>query len=233
MSDEHIQKLAKLQMEFSLNLYKHFPNIDEGGNVSFSPFSISAVLSMIYMGSRGNTEQEIGQVLNILLLKHDVHNIYREYTRALETKSRNYVLSTANRVYFHQKTHILDSYTADCLKYYNAEPLSVDFETSEEKIRKQINKWVEDRTNEKIKNLIGNERLNARTIMVIVNAVYFKGAWGSKFDPQLTKKEPFNISKTQSVAVDMMLKTKKFKRGTMREIIVASWSYHTAEMNSL
>lgn len=67
-----------------------------------------------------------------------------------------------------------------------------------------INKWVEDQTNDKIKNLISPDALGVDTRMVLVNAIYFKGLWQHQFKKDRTDKAPFYTSETDSVMVDMM-----------------------------
>lgn len=215
---ELIAKLAEPNIDFALDMYKHLPDMEQGGNIFFSPFSVSTVLSMIYMGARGNTEQEMEKVLHLRAIKDGVHIAYNEYIRLLQTKNDNFTLSTANRVYFHEKARLLELFRSKCLEFYTAEPFAVDFGANAEIIRQGINKWVEDQTNSKIKNLIAEGVLNAMTRMVIVNAIYFKGDWESKFNPNFTKKMPFHVTPSQSVDLDMMMKKKNFKHGVMKDL---------------
>jgi serpin B len=60
---------------------------------------------------------------------------------------------------------------------------------------KFMNTWIAKNTNHKIKNLILESWLNSMTVMVLVNAVYFKGEWETKFDPSKTKKQLFFVDK--------------------------------------
>ena len=64
-----------------------------------------------------------------------------------------------------------------------------------------INDWVEKITQSKIKDLIKPDMLNSLTRLVLVNAIYFKGDWASKFDVKKTADEVlhFNIGHFQSV----------------------------------
>ena len=55
----------------------------------------------------------------------------------------------------------------------------------------KINKWVEGETREKIKDLIYPDMLNSDTMMVLINAIYFKANWASKFEERFTKSKDF------------------------------------------
>ena len=84
-----------------------------------------------------------------------------------------------------------------------AEPKTADFSESEE-VRTEINNWVEEQTDSKIKDLIGEGILGSNTKMVLVNAIYFKGEWQTKFLEKNTFLHQFQISKNETADVDMM-----------------------------
>merc|ERR1711862_45612 len=69
---------------------------------------------------------------------------------------------------------------------------------------KNINSWVKDMTKDKIKDLIDADSINDLTRLILVNAVYFKGDWESKFDVKHTQKEQFFVSNNKNVNADMM-----------------------------
>merc|ERR1712106_212344 len=76
-----------------------------------------------------------------------------------------------------------------------------------------INSWVEKMTKDKIKQLIKDDMLSllsALTRLVLVNAIYFKGDWASKFDPKLTKDQDFSVGPSTTVKVPMMMQERKF-----------------------
>jgi len=68
-----------------------------------------------------------------------------------------------------------------------------DFVKQYESIRKEINDWVYDQTQEKIKDLLPDGALNPDTRMVLVNAIYFKADWLSQFDADDTTDSPFHL----------------------------------------
>jgi serpin B len=83
--------------------------------------------------------------------------------------------------------------------------------TETEKSRKTINSWVEEKTREKIKDLIPQGGLSSETVLVITNAIYFKGVWETQFGKKDTKEANFTISKTEKVKVPMMYLKEAFR----------------------
>ena len=93
--------------------------------------------------------------------------------------------------------------------HFNAEIFPVNFNDSAA-AADFINSWVKDMTKDKIKDLIERGSINDLTRLILVNAIYFKGAWESPFNAKQTKKEQFFVSNNKIVMVDMMEKVKQF-----------------------
>lgn len=102
-------------------------------------------------------------------------------------------------------------------KSFNSEAQSVDFSNGAV-AAKTINDWVEGKTNNKIKDLISADSLDADTRMVLVNAIYFKGFWTYQFDPKQTFKGPFYLNDQDTVDVDFMKIKKHFKYGVFEDL---------------
>ncbi|NXI06512.1 SPB6 protein, partial [Pachycephala philippinensis] len=71
-------------------------------------------------------------------------------------------------------------------KSFHAGLEQTDFLHAWEDSRKQINGWVEERTEGKIQNLLAEGIVNSLTRLVLVNAIYFKGNWEEQFDKEST-----------------------------------------------
>jgi serpin B len=81
---------------------------------------------------------------------------------------------------------------------------NVDFRGATEDTRKMINSWIEERTNNKIKDLISQGGINPQTQLVITNAVYFNGKWVRSFDKNITRKENFKTVDGKIIETPMM-----------------------------
>ena len=76
-----------------------------------------------------------------------------------------------------------------------------------------INKWVAEKTNNKITEIVSADAVDALTRLVLVNAVYFKGDWLKMFNVNSTRDEDFHVSQNESVNVKMMHLKSKFNYG--------------------
>jgi len=82
-----------------------------------------------------------------------------------------------------------------------------------------LNGWVARKTEGKIPRML--DQIDPASAATIVNAVYFKARWASVFDPNLTKDEAFNLTRSQRADVALMNKTGSFSlvsRGGYRAI---------------
>lgn len=73
-----------------------------------------------------------------------------------------------------------------------------------EKAAKEINSWVLEQTNQKIKDIISPDFIDPTTRLILINAVYFKSAWHEPFEKDDTKDDDFFVSPTETLRVKMM-----------------------------
>ncbi|XDV39602.1 hypothetical protein PO909_008819, partial [Leuciscus waleckii] len=101
---------------------------------------------------------------------------------------------------------------------YEAGLEKVDFKNKSEAARVNINKWVEKKTQEKIKDLVPKGVIDGMTKLVLVNAIYFKGDWEKKFKKEATRDGQFKLNKIQNKPVKMMYQKEKFPLAFIPEI---------------
>ena len=89
-------------------------------------------------------------------------------------------------------------------KVYHGESVPLDFVQKTEESRLKINAWVEQQTNNRIKNLIPAGAVTSSTRMVLTNAIFFKGKWKLEFDKKLTQELPFILEDGSEVKVPLM-----------------------------
>lgn len=201
-SSAQVQLATDANNRFALDLYSQIGS--EKSNVFFSPWSIYSALSMIYEGARGRTADEMQSVMH--LPEND--SIRRQSFAALYDKfnsaNAGYTLSNANALWVQKDYSLLRDYTSVVDEYYHGKAENVDFKGATEDARQTINSWVEDRTNDRIKDLIPPGILDPMTRLVLTNAIYFKGSWVREFDRNETQDENFRTEDGRTVKVPMM-----------------------------
>lgn len=188
--------------QFAFDLYSKYKS--EEGNIFLSPYSISTALTMTYEGARGKTAEEMQAVLRIpkddKKRRLESAKIYNQ----INESNKDYKLSTANALWAQKDYEFLEEYINNTEEYYGGKTTNLDFIKETEKSRVTINDWVENQTNNKIKNLIPKGAINEITRLVLTNAIYFKGTWVLQFDKKDTKDENFKTSSGKTVKVPMM-----------------------------
>jgi serpin B len=196
---------------FALDLYQRLET--EPGNLFFSPYSISSALAMTYAGARGQTEEEMARVLHFDSAQTNVHSGFQALTDRINSLQRwgCVQLVTANSLWCQQDYPFTDAFLNLIKQNYQAEARPVDFAKASGAVQNDINDWVERKTDGKIQDLVGDGQLTPLTRLVLCNAIYFKGAWKTQFDPVRTKSGPFYVSSNQTVTVPMMSVKSHFK----------------------
>lgn len=214
LSDAELGTFAADQAAFAVDLYQAVRKDPEVANkdIFLSPHSVSIALAMTYAGANGATKDEMKKALHFSLADDRLHTAFDYLDLALESRGKNakgkddqpFRLRVANSLWgqkgFAFETPFLDKLAIN----YGAGLNGVDFAGSPVAAARSINAWVEKQTEDRIKDLVPKEGLPGSTRLVLVNAIYFNAAWQSKFEPSLTKNEPFTKLDGSTVEVAMM-----------------------------
>lgn len=206
------RKFPEGSTDFALALFKSVLPSNSGpdDNIFISPASVWSALTLTYLGTRAETKAQLEKSLGLSTTNQKrVTELYQGFKDSLlhsATKESNYTFNTVDRAYFDQKFRLRDC-IADNLA---ADVQRLDFKTSPQPSRVAINKWVEQQTNNKITDLLPPDYVTDQTVMVLVNAAYFKGYWKTQFDEDATlKQQDFFVQPDRKVPVDMMVLSKK------------------------
>ena len=201
--------------KFTLDLHKCLANDDRfaNDNLFYSPASLLIALAMTCRGARGNTAAEIMKVLHVASVSSpDLDKSMKKFIDTLNGASdESNKLLTANRLFVQKSFEILEGFKEVTREFYDAELALVDYVTNVEKAREEINHWVEQKTNDKIKDLIPPGMLSSDTRLTLVNAIYFKGLWLEKFKKERTLTKSFFVSQNEEIKVEMMHQKADFK----------------------
>uniref|UniRef100_A0A452EB98 Serpin domain-containing protein n=1 Tax=Capra hircus TaxID=9925 RepID=A0A452EB98_CAPHI len=226
-----MSSLGEAIIHLAIDLF-HQIRQSEKENIFYSPFSISSALAMTYLGARENTASEMQKVLHFSEIAANtkegaakdpvekpgsVHHHFQNLLMELKKSTDTYELRVANRLYGEKDFPFLQEYMDNVQKYYLASVESADFVSAAEESRKMINCWVECETNGRIKNLFPQNSLDG-SVLVLVNAVYFKGQWQEEFKKENTVEEKFWLNKDTSKPVQMMKQTNRFNVVSLEDV---------------
>ncbi len=160
---------------------------------------------MLYAGAKGATADQIASTLHFEG-HSDIHATFNYLIEGLNAPSRSkcYELRIANALWIQDDYKIFPEYLEIIENSYFGGISKMDFKNQSEDARNKINKWVEDRTENKIKDLLKPEMVNVLTRLILTNAIYFLSEWSKKFKKHNTNEESFTLINGQKVKVPMM-----------------------------
>jgi len=209
------QQFSKASNTFAAELYQKTIE-GKSGNVIISPVSIQSAVTLAMFGADGQTKQEM---LTGLKYPSGYSNdaIAKNFETFTENVKKTNGLKIANKIYVMKNYSVKKSFNDVATKSFASQAQSLDFAQSQQSAA-TINGWVEDNTNNKIKDLVSADSLDSDTRMVLVNAIYFKGFWTHQFNPTETFKAPFYLNDNDQVTTDFMKIKKHFKYGHLQDL---------------
>uniref|UniRef100_A0A8C3PJZ4 Serpin domain-containing protein n=1 Tax=Calidris pygmaea TaxID=425635 RepID=A0A8C3PJZ4_9CHAR len=224
--------LSTANAKFCLDFFRELNKIKRNENIFFSPLSLSAAFGMVVLGARGNTLKQIEEValhrkvqayhdLLFSCLKCEeaggVHSQFQSLLAAVSEPRPGCSLTIANRLFGEITYPFFQQYLDSTKKFYRAELEAVNFKCTEEEAREKINFWVENETKGKIKDLFATGFIDPSTVLVLVNAIYFKGKWAVEFKKEDTKETYFQLNKNEKRTVQMMFQEGYFNMAFIEE----------------
>ncbi len=195
-----VTTLAQNNTDFATALYGQLG----GGNLVFSPFSISLALAMAEAGSATTTETAMLQTLRLSLSDSALHPAFNSLCAALSVapEGGNAQMQIANTLVVDKTMQVTQAYLDNLAQNYGAKVRRADFINDPSDATSQINEWVSGRTNGKINPLFANT-LESTTRLVLVNAIYLNAAWASPFGVGATGAKNF-VAPSGAVSVATM-----------------------------
>jgi len=228
---QDISSVVSANNQFTFDLYSRYKSKD--GNILYSPYSIFSALAMTYEGAKGKTAEEMQAVFHFPQDAFIRRSSYLEIYKKINKKDKEYTLSTANALWAQKDYKFLEDYFNLVDKYYGGKATNLDFIKETEESRLVINSWVEEQTNNKIKDLIPPGFITPSTRLVLTNAIYFKGFWLKQFDKEDTKEEDFRVSPDTKIKVQMMHLTGEFNYAETEKLQILELPYVGNELSML
>ncbi|GFS31816.1 hypothetical protein TNIN_157941 [Trichonephila inaurata madagascariensis] len=202
--------IAQASHRLGLTLLRALAQKDTG-NIFISPFSLANAMTMLYFGARTETAVEINGILQFEnMSEQELSTSFDLLLSAIEKSSDKYSLECANAAMIQNKFPVHDSFKKVLVESFHAVLMQEDFAKDPNLAVTHVNDWVKAKTKGMIKQLIN--RLSPLTVMIILNAVYFKGMWEHQFQKKNTRRQKFynHGEEKKGTKVDMMHLKERF-----------------------
>ena len=199
-------ELIRQGNNFAFNFFDKVNEVTEEDFI-ISPLSMQFLLGMILDGAKGQTADEICNVLGYGAGEVDAVNEFSQSVLSqIPNLDKTTKLAIANAVVVNKSYPLIDSYKSTVSKYYFADVSNLDFSKSSTVTK--INKWCSDHTKGLIPEVI--KSVSPNSIAYLLNAGYCKGQWKTKFPKGKTSSASFTAEDGSKKTVQMMRNNKHF-----------------------
>ncbi|MBD2097150.1 serpin family protein [Trichocoleus sp. FACHB-591] len=185
------RKLVTANTTFGFKLFAQALKADAGKNVFISPSSVAIALAMTYNGAKGETQQAMAKALELQGLSlADVNRSNAALISGLQKADPAVEVAIANSLWTQKGTGLQREFLQRNQQFYKAQITELDF--TQPQAPKQINNWVKQKTRSKISQIV--DQVQPNLVLLLLNAVYFKGKWSEAFDAAATVERPFTLA---------------------------------------
>lgn len=208
-----LEDLVDGNSAFAFDLYQAIK--EKGGNLFYSPYSISVALAMTYAGARNETEQQMADTLRFTLDQSKLHPVFNSLDLELASRGEGaegkdgegFRLNIVNEIWGQKDYEFRNEFLDVLSENYGAGLRLLDYINAPEASRVTINDWVSDQTEGRIEDLIPQGVIDALTRLVLTNAIYFNAAWLNPFNEDITDDGDFYLLDGGKVTVPMMIQS--------------------------
>lgn len=206
-SDGVNDKLVTANTTFGLKLFAQALKADSGKNVFISPSSVAIALAMTYNGAKGETQQAMARALELQGLSlADVNQSNAALIAALQKADPAVEVAIANSLWAQKDGGFQREFLRRNQQFYKAQITELNFR--QPGAAGKINAWVKQQTRGKISQIV--DQVQPNLVLMLLNAVYFKGKWSQAFDAANTVERPFTLANGSRKQHPMMTQTGKY-----------------------
>ncbi|MEJ8304509.1 serpin family protein [Saccharibacillus sacchari] len=212
-AEDHNPELSASMNDFALEFYTaldtHADAESIGPNRMVSPAGLAIALSMLKGGAEGKSAQELGKVLHMNgMTSEALDQAQKVASDLLRGSDPSVRMEIANSLWSQDGIALKRDYVKKMKSNYEARIQALDF-TSQQSV-KIINEWASDHTHGTIENVIDTPP-GPDTVLLLTNAMYFKGEWSKPFEKSLTEERTFTTEDSQTLEVPTMLQSGRYE----------------------
>jgi serine protease inhibitor len=194
-------EIIEADQQFAFELFREVVATGEEENLMISPLSVSYALGMTLNGAAGATLDAFYHVLHLgELTNTEVNESYKDLMSQLVVLDKKVEFSIANGIWYKEGYPVLEEFISTNQEFFDAAVEELDF--SDPGAVETINHWIEQKTNDKIKDML--DYIPSDAVMYLVNAIYFNARWKYRFDPDETREGDFTLENGTSLRAGFM-----------------------------
>jgi serpin B len=194
---------------FGFKLFNEISREEKNENIFISPLSVAMALGMTYNGANGSTQEAMQKTLELSgLTLQEINESYKNLIELLTNLDPKVKFQIANSIWYREIFPVEAEFIELNKTYFDAEVSGLDF--SAPNASTIINGWVKEKTNGKIAKIV-DDPINPRTMMFLINAIYFKGIWTYQFDESQTQDDVFTLPNGSKKPCQMMTQEGEFQ----------------------
>lgn len=196
-------------------------------NLFVSPLSLHIALGMLLNGAEKETADEIQKTLKMdAVALADLNAVYKTLINDLPVADSKVSLGIANSVWYRNDFSVENDFQSVLKNSFESEVTGLPFNDA---AKDRINKWASDKTNGRIQKVL--DKIQPEHVMFLLNALYFKGDWQTRFDAKKTQDTPFKLENGQSKGVKMMYAESDFEVGAGTNYNAVRLPYANGQFN--
>lgn len=201
-------KLVAANVRFGFKLFSETLKREGNKNVFVSPSSVAIALAMVYNGAAGETQQAMAKAMELQGINlSELNQANAGLIKLLENPDPKVQLAIANSVWARQGIPFNPDFLQRNQQFYGAKVTELNFKDPGAVVT--INNWVSQNTRNKITEIV--DRLSPADVMILINAIYFKGNWSKQFDPATTQKQPFFLGNGSQKSHPLMIQSGEYR----------------------
>ena len=213
----HLICLSRAHNKFAITTYQELAKDGKKpNNILISPLCLGLGFGMIYLGAEGHTKDELYNAFHLdEVQEYHLLSAYAavDWDILRSAMPKGCILEVAIRLFAHLDYKMCSTYEHLCINYEISRLKPLDFYGRPDLARREINKWVEDRTQGRIKDVLPLGIIDRDTRLFLISAVHLKVHWYHPFDVKNTRKMAFYLTMKETLEVQMMNQQNSFRIG--------------------
>ncbi|XP_049308680.1 uncharacterized protein LOC105224657 [Bactrocera dorsalis] len=202
---------------FAADIYQAVASNHLGENVVISPAAIQTAMALAFYGAKGRTANEIQAGIRLGSANSD--DVVRRFSAYQTAFTRSNNLRLFNKIYISENLEFKANFRDVARRSFDSDLETADFHPPYNKrTADRISKEVQEKTLNKVTNILQPQLLNDLTEGVMVNGIAYSAPWLNAFKADKTARREFSSGGRKSVNVDMMWTVNNFRYAEVNEL---------------